>query len=151
MQEIDDLKKVLFICTHNSARSQMAEALCRQMCGDYFEIYSAGMKPGAVNPTAVEVMSEIGIDIGEQRSKSVFDFIQAKMKFTYVITLCDESIQHCPSFPGAPEPIDWSFPDPAGFTGTHEEIVRRMRKVRDMMKKRLVNWCAEMCVAEPVA
>ena len=103
-------KRVLFLCTGNSARSQMAEDLLRQMAGDRFEVYSAGTQPKGMHPRSVEVMNEIGIDISKHTSKDVSAFINEK--FDYVITVCDRAKQHCPVFPGA-EPIHWGFEDPA--------------------------------------
>src|SRR3990167_1894983 len=96
-----DKKRVLFICVHNSARSQMAEAFLNQMAGDRFEVESAGLEPGKLNPLAIEVMKEAGIDISQNKTKSVFDFYGAGKKYDYVITVCDESQSgQCPVFPG---------------------------------------------------
>ena len=141
------MKKVLFICVHNSARSQMAEALLKQHCGDFFEVASAGMKPGTLNPLAVQVMNEIGIDISQNKTKDLFPFIRERPGYNYVISVCDKSAgQHCPSFPSGVRQIEWSFPDPATFTGTDEEKLARTREVRDALKARIEAWCAEMCV-----
>src|SRR5215472_4249309 len=103
-------KRVLFLCTGNSARSQMAEGLLRQMAGDRFEIFSAGTHPKGLHPRSAEVMKEAGIDIAHHRSKDVSDF--ANQKFDYVITVCDRAKEHCPVFPAA-QPIHWGFDDPA--------------------------------------
>ena len=127
----------------------MAEALCRETCGDHFESHSAGMKPTAVNPVAIDVMFEIGLDISRQRSKSLFEFMSSNAKFDYVITLCDEAKgQKCPNVPGGAEYLRWSFPDPAAVEGTRGEQLQRTRQVRDAIKQKLTNWCAEMCVTE---
>src|SRR5476649_94120 len=105
-------KKVLFVCIHNSARSQMAEAFLNQICGEEFEAHSAGLEPGKLNPTVVEAMQEIGIDISGNRTKAVFDIIKSGQMFAYVITVCDEtSAESCPYFPGQSTRLHWSFPD----------------------------------------
>jgi len=133
MKSSDGKRKVLFICTHNSARSQMAEGLLRTMYGDRYEAYSAGIKPTGVHPLAVRVMAEIGIDISHHRSKSVVEFLGAE--FDYVVTVCDRAKESCPFFPGAREYIHVGFDDPAGFSGTEEESLSVFRRVRDEIKK----------------
>jgi arsenate reductase len=141
------MKKVLFVCTHNSARSQMAEALLKQICGESFHVESAGTRPGQLNPLAVEAMAELGIDISQNKTKSIFPFIRERPPFNYVISVCDESAQeHCPTFPSGVEQLQWSFPDPSKFTGTQEEKLARTREVREAIKKRIDAWCAETCV-----
>jgi arsenate reductase len=125
-------KRVLFLCTGNSARSQMAEGLLRDMAGDRFDVYSAGTHPKGLHPRSVEVMKEVGIDISEQTSKDVDVFI--KDKFDYVITVCDRAKQHCPVFPGA-EPIHWGFEDPADAPTNRQLDV--FRHVRDEIRRRL--------------
>jgi arsenate reductase len=137
MKSSDGKRKVLFICTHNSARSQMAEGLLRTMYGDRYEAYSAGTKPTGVHPLAVRVMAEIGIDISHHRSKSVVEFLGAE--FDYVVTVCDRAKESCPFFPGAREYIHVGFDDPAGFSGTEEESLSVFRRVRDEIKK----WISE--------
>jgi arsenate reductase len=124
-------KKVLFICTRNSARSQMAEAFLRAFYGGDFEAWSAGTEPTGVNPYTVQVMKEIGIDISNERSKSVREFLG--MNFDYVITVCDQARESCPFFPGRTI-IHRAFEDPARFEGTEEEILSTFRKVRDEIK-----------------
>ncbi len=142
------MKKVLFVCVHNSARSQMAEALLNQMCGDEFEAQSAGLSPGKLNPLAVEVMQEIGIDISKKEVRSVFDVWKSGQMFAYVITVCDEtSAERCPIFPGVTTRLHWSFPDPSTFEGTWEERVERTRRVRDMIKIMIQEWCRSNCLA----
>ncbi len=107
-------QRVLFICVHNSARSQMAEAFLREICGDQFEAHSAGLEPGELNPSAVEAMREIGIDISQKQTQSVFDVFKSGELFSYVITVCDEtSAERCPIFPGVAKRLHWSFADPA--------------------------------------
>lgn len=127
--------KVLFVCIHNSARSQMAEAFVNEFLSDKFIAESAGLEPGKLNPLVVKSMSEIGIDISNNKTKDVFDFIKDGKIFNYVITVCDEaSGQRCPIFPGALKRIHWSFEDPSSFTGTEEEKLLKIAKVRDAIK-----------------
>ena len=136
-------KKVLFVCVHNSARSQIAEALLKHLAGERFEVESAGLEPGKLNPLAIEVMKEIGIDISRNKTKSVFDFYKQGKHYDYVITVCDESqAQRCPVFPGtaATKRIHWSFDDPAGFQGTREEKLEKTRQVRDKIEQQIKQW-----------
>src|SRR5256885_2702453 len=112
-------KRVLFVCIHNSARSQMAEAFLNNICGEQFEAQSAGLEPGKLNPIVVEAMREVGIDISRNQTKSASDMIQSGKSFDYVITVCDEtSSEHCPIFPGTTTRWHWSFPDPSVIQGT---------------------------------
>ncbi len=128
-------KKVLFLCTENSCRSQMAEGLLRHLRGDKFEVFSAGTRPSAVNPAAIKVMAEIGIDISGHRSKSVEEF--QGMNFDFVITTCDAARETCPVFPGKARRLHWNFKDPAAVRGSEEEILSAFRKVRDEIKQRV--------------
>ena len=138
--------RVLFVCIHNSARSQMAEAFLNQLCPDDFEAHSAGMEPGKLNPVVVEAMQEIGIDISGNPTKSVFDMFKTGKMFAYVITVCDEtSAERCPIFPGVAKRLHWSFADPSSFQGSPEEKLARTREVRDTIKARIEEWCAEVC------
>ena len=115
-------KKVLFICVHNSARSQMAEAWLNEICGDYFEAHSAGLEPGQLNPLAIEAMREVGIDISGKKTQAVFDVFKSGELFAYVVTVCDESsAEKCPIFPGVTNRLHWSFPDPSALTGTYQQ------------------------------
>ena len=124
--------RVLFVCIHNSARSQIAEALLKKIGGDRFEVQSAGLEPGSLNPLAVEVMREVGVDISANLTKSVFDFFKSGSMFDYVITVCDgASAEKCPIFPGITQRIHWSFADPAALTGSHEEKISAARRIRD--------------------
>jgi arsenate reductase (thioredoxin) len=142
-------RKVLFICVHNSARSQMAEAFLNEICGDHFEAHSAGLEPGNLNPLAVEAMREIGIDISHNQTQSVFDVFKSGELFACVITVCDESnAGRCPIFPGVTTRLHWSFPDPAALIGTHEECLVGTRKIRDQILARVEMWCDEMCAVE---
>jgi arsenate reductase len=128
----------MFVCIHNSARSQMAEAFLNQLGGDRFETLSAGLEPGTLNPLVVEVMKEVGVDISGNKTKSVFDFHQRGELFDYVFTVCDEtSGERCPIFPGAAKRIHWGFPDPSAVTGTHEEKLKRIRVIRDLIKSEI--------------
>ena len=140
--------KVLFICVHNSARSQMAEAWLNYLCSDFFEARSAGLEPGTLNPLAVEVMKEVGIDISEKKTQSVFDVFKSAELFAYVITVCDESsAEKCPIFPGPAQRLHWSFPDPSRVTGSREEKLAQVRAIRDEIRAKIDNWCAEVCSA----
>jgi arsenate reductase len=142
-------KKVLFVCIHNSARSQMAEAFLNQMCGDEFEAHSAGLEPGKLNPIVVAVMREAGLDLSGNQTKAVSDFVKSGKTFACVITVCDEtSAERCPVFPGVTTRLHWSFPDPSSFQGTPEEKLARTREVRDMIEQKVRQWCDEVC---PVA
>lgn len=139
-------RRVLFVCIHNSARSQMAEAFLKQRCGDKFEVQSAGLEPGKLNPTVVEVMKEIGIDISGNPTKAVWDFVKAGESFSYVITVCDEtSAERCPVFPGMTTRLHWSFPDPSAFPGAAEDKLAKTRLVRDAIKAKIDVWCREVC------
>lgn len=132
--------KVLFICVHNSARSQMAEAWLNYLYGDRFEAQSAGFEPGNLNLLAVEAMREVGIDISQNKTKSIFDLVKAGMIFSYVITLCDEAGEQCPIFPGITTRLHWSIPDPAAVTGTEEEKLEKVRNIRDAIKLSIEQW-----------
>ena len=115
-------EKVLFVCIHNSARSQMAEAWLNFLYGDRFEAQSAGLEPGPLNPLVVAGMAEAGIDISQNKTKGVYDFFKKGSLFSWVITVCDESAaERCPMFPGVAKRLHWSFPDPSLLTGTAED------------------------------
>jgi arsenate reductase len=138
--------KVLFVCIHNSARSQMAEAFLTRTCGEVFEAQSAGLEPGKLNPVVVEVMKEAGIDISGKPTKAVFDILKTGQLFSHVITVCDEtSAERCPIFPGVTRRLHWSFADPSSFRGTPEEVLARTREVRDAVRQKIEEWCAEVC------
>jgi arsenate reductase (thioredoxin) len=133
-------KKVLFLCTHNSCRSQMAEGLLKNLAGDKFDVYSAGVEPTSVHPLAKKVMKEIGIEISGQQSKSIDEFLDKE--FDYVITVCDNARQTCPFFPGNHELLHWSLEDPATALGSEGKRLLMFRKVRDQLKdhiQRLIN------------
>lgn len=137
--------RILFVCVHNSARSQMAEAFLNSLAGDRFEAFSAGLEPAPLNPLATEVMKEAGIDISRNAAKSVFDIYRSGALFGYVIAVCDaESAQRCPIFPGITRTIVWSFPDPASFTGSREERLAGTRHVRDAIKAKVKEFIREI-------
>jgi len=129
------MTRVLFLCVHNSARSQMAEGLLRAWGSDSYEVASAGSVATEVRPLAIRAMAEIGIDISEQWSKTSDAF--AGQTFDYAITVCDESREACPYFPGATTQLHWSFDDPAAATGTEEERLAVFRRVRDEIAARI--------------
>ena len=131
--------KVLFLCTGNSARSQIAEAYLRKCAGDRFEVYSAGLEPGVVNPYTFRVMEEVGIDMSAHRSKSLTEFI-GKENFGYMITVCDRAEQSCPIFPGMGIRLHWPFEDPAAFQGSDEEKLAKFRQVRDQIELKVAEW-----------
>jgi arsenate reductase len=128
-------KRVLVLCTGNSARSQMAEGLLRNMAGDRFEVFSAGTRPAGLNPMAVAAMGEIGMDISRHHSKSVEEF--SRQSFDYVITVCDSANESCPIFPGVAQRLHYSFQDPAAAQGSAEEQMAVFRRVRDQIGERL--------------
>jgi arsenate reductase (thioredoxin) len=127
--------KVLFLCTHNSARSQMAEGLLRHLAGDRFEAHSAGTEATHVRPLAIRAMDEIGVDISGQESKTLERYLGKP--FDYVITVCDDANEACPFFPGATNRLHWSLPDPSAAKGTEEERLEVFRSVRDALRDRV--------------
>jgi len=130
--------RVLFLCTHNSARSQMAEGFLRAMAGDRFESGSAGTEKTSVNPLAIRAMAELGIDLGEHTSKLYADV--ASGAWDYLITVCDDANERCPWVPGSVQRLHWSFPDPSRATGSEEERLAVFRRVRDQIQERLTDW-----------
>ncbi len=133
--------RVLFVCVHNSARSQMAEAFLNHLAGDRFEAESAGLTPGLLNPVVVEVMKEVGLDISRNSTNSVFEFLKQGKKYDFVITVCEQSAsERCPLFPGKTQRLHWSFEDPSGFTGPEEDIKNRTRTVRDQIKAAITDF-----------
>jgi len=133
---VNEKKRILVVCTGNSARSQMAEGLLRHEGGERFEVFSAGTKPTHVRPEAVAAMYEIGIDISHQRSKSVDEFVGQPLDF--VITVCDNANETCPVFPGNVKRLHWPFPDPAVVNGSDEERLAAFRRVRDRIHGRIM-------------
>jgi arsenate reductase len=130
--------RVLFLCTHNSARSQMAEGFLRAMAGGRFAAGSAGTEKTSVNPLAIRVMAELGIDLGGHRSKLYADV--AAEDWDYLITVCDDANERCPWVPGSVQRLHWSFPDPSRAPGTEEERLALFRRVRDQIRQRLTDW-----------
>ena len=140
-----DGMKVLFVCIHNSARSQIAEAYLNLFGNGKFDAESAGLEPGGLNPFAVEAMKEDGIDISNNKVKDVFDFFKKGKMYGYVITVCDEaSAERCPIFPGVCERLHWSFADPAAIEGTYEEKLTGTRIIRDQIKMKIKDWIREV-------
>jgi arsenate reductase len=136
--------KVLFLCTGNSARSQMAEAFLREYGGDRFEAYSAGLEPSVINPYVYRVMREVGLDLAGQRSKDIGEYM-GKVHFGYMITVCANAEERCPAvFPGMGQRLHWPFEDPAAFEGSEEETLAKFREVRDQIKQRIKDWLAEL-------
>ncbi len=130
--------KVLFVCIHNSARSQMAEAFLKKYGGEKFEAESAGLESGKLNPIVVDAMREAGVDISRNQTKRVFDFVKQGRTFNYVITVCDEaSAERCPIFPGITKRLHWSFPDPSQLTGNSDEKLAKTKEVRDQIEQKI--------------
>ncbi len=143
---MNDKPRVLFLCTGNSARSQMAEALLRHYAGDRFEVHSAGLEPKGVNPYTLRAMDEIGIDVRSQQSKSVSTYL-GRMIFGYVITVCSNAEANCPIFPGYTIRMHWPFDDPAAATGSDDEIMAQFRQVRDQIATQIQGWLVEQGVS----
>lgn len=132
---------VLFLCVHNSARSQMAEAFLKKYGGDRFSVESAGLEPGTLNPIVVDVMREVNIDISQNKTKGVFEYVKNGRIFDFVITVCDESTaQQCPVFPGITRRLHWDFEDPSSFNGTLDERIERTRIVREKIETAIMRW-----------
>jgi arsenate reductase (thioredoxin) len=142
-------KKVLFICVHNSARSQMAAALLNEVCGEFFEAQSAGLEPGMLNPLAVEALQEIGTDISGNETQSVFDVFKSGQLFAYAITVCSESeSKGSPIFAGVTKRLHWPFADPSQFTGTHEQRLAKTRELLEEIRAQIEDFCEEHCAVE---
>jgi arsenate reductase len=135
------MKRVLFICTHNSARSQMAEGLINHDLAGKVQAFSAGTEPSSVHPLAIAAMGELGIDISQHRSKSIDEFVNEN--FDFVITLCDHAAESCPIFFGGVQRIHMGFPNPAAFTGSKEEQLASFRKVRDQIRAQMVEFLSD--------
>lgn len=139
-------KKVLFVCIHNSARSQMAEAWLNHLCSDFAIAESAGLEPGKLNLLAVEVMKESGIDISNNPTKGTLELFRQGNKYDFVITVCDQkAAERCPIFPGFTQRIHWSFADPSAFEGSWDERVAQTRLVRDAIREHIQQWCDNEC------
>jgi arsenate reductase (thioredoxin) len=138
--------RVLFLCSGNSARSQMAEALLRKLGGKKFEAHSAGLEPKGMNPLTVEALEEIGLDAGGQNSKSLQVYLG--QKFAHVITVCDHANEKCPAWPGNSQRHHWGFEDPAAVKGTHDEQLNAFRRIRDEIAERIKLWLQELAGAQ---
>jgi arsenate reductase (thioredoxin) len=137
--------RVLFICVHNSARSQMAEAYLRRFCGDAATVASAGLAPTAINPLVVRAMAEEGIDLSGKKTQKVFDLFKDGRLFDYVVTVCEESLEgQCPVFPGVTHRLHLPFPDPAAVTGSEEEKLASVRAIRDRIRERMETLAEEI-------
>lgn len=135
-------QKVLFLCTGNSARSQMAEAFLRKYGGDQFEAHSAGLEPKGMNPFTVQVMKESGVDVSTQTSKGVDTYL-GKVLFQYLVTVCDDADKNCPTvWPGVNHRMHWSFQDPAAVEGSDEEKLAKFREIRDQIEAKVKDWLA---------
>ena len=131
---------VLFVCSHNSSRSQMAEGWLRHLAGDRFEVASAGVEPGTLNPLAVEAMAEVGIDISNHKAQGIKEYL-GHWPVYYLIVVCDKAGETCPRiWPGARERLNWFFDDPAAAKGTHEQKLSVFRRVRDEIRDRIETW-----------
>jgi arsenate reductase len=138
-------KRVLFVCVHNSARSQMAEALLKKIAGDRFEAESAGLEPGTINPLAIDAMRQLGVDISKNKTQSVFDVVKSGRLFAYVITVCDEtSGERCPTFAGITKRLHWSFKDPSSLQGSYEQKLSQTIVIREEISKRIEEWLTEL-------
>lgn len=139
---------VLFVCVHNSARSQMAAALLNKTCGEFFEAESAGLEPGQLNPHVVKALMDVGIDISKNQTQQVFDLWKSGRMFQYVITVCSEAeAEGCPLFPGVTIRLHWPFPDPSKFAGTEAERLEQTRRVMDQIHARVDSFCEEHCTS----
>ena len=137
-------KRVLFLCIHNSARSQMAAAFLKQAAGDRFDVESAGIEPGKLNALVVTAMKQIGIDISGNQTQSVFDLFKSGQRFQYVISVCDEaSAERCPIFPGVTTRLNWSFADPSTFAGSEAERLKQVIAVRDEIRAKIEAFLSE--------
>ena len=134
-----EIIRVLFLCTGNSARSQMAEAILRNAAPDRFEVFSAGLEPGVINPLTIQVLKEIGMDASRQVAKGLDTFI-GKVSFDYLITVCSNAEQRCPFFPGMGQRLHWPFDDPAAFSGSDEDKLAKFREVRDLIAGKINEW-----------
>ena len=142
-------KRVLFICVHNSARSQMAEAFLKELGGREIEVQSAGLAPTEINPLVVGAMAEVGLDISKNKTQSVFDLFKQGRLYTEVITVCDQGAEKCPVFPGLSQRLHWPFEDPAQFEGTREQKLAQTRRVRDQIREKIRQWLEQQASNGP--
>lgn len=139
-------QKVLFLCTGNSARSQMAEAILRKHAGDKFDVFSAGLEPKGINPFTVLVMKEAGYDLTSQYSKQL-NVYYAKYQFDYLITVCSDAEKNCPFFPGVSVRLHWPFDDPAAVKGDDEAVLSKFREIRDQIEQKIDSWLSSLDTA----
>ena len=140
----DNRVRIMFVCIHNSARSQMCESFVRHYAGDRFDVHSSGIESGRLNPLVVQAMAEIGISMEGQFAKPAKDYIDRNETFDYVVTVCDESsAERCPMFPGKHTRLHWGFPDPSAIQGTDEEKLAGIRPIRDAIEKRVKQWLSD--------
>lgn len=143
--------RVLFVCVHNGGRSQMCEAFLKRYAGERFDVQSAGLEPGKLNPLVVQAMAEIGIDISNNKTKDVFRIWRGGHIFKYVIAVCDkEAAEKCPIFPGIVRRLHWPFPDPAKVTGTPQQRLDEVRRIRDEIAAKVQDWLASLPIEETV-
>ncbi|MDC7229915.1 MAG: arsenate reductase ArsC [Sphaerochaetaceae bacterium] len=136
-------ERIMFVCIHNSARSQMCEAFVKHYASDRFEAHSSGIEAGKLNPLVVQAMEEIGISMEGHYAKPAQEYIDRDEAFDYVVTVCDESnAERCPMFPGRSERMHWGFPDPSAMTGSDEEKLEGIRPIRDAIHTRITDWIA---------
>lgn len=135
--------RIMFVCIHNSARSQMAEAFVRHYAADRFDVHSSGIEAGKLNPLVVQAMAEVGVSMDGHFAKGAQEYIDRKEVFDYVVTVCDESsAERCPMFPGKHARMHWGFPDPSAITGTDDEKLAGIRPIRDAIEKKVKEWIA---------
>jgi len=147
MKQNQEKIKVLFLCTGNSCRSQMAEAWLRELGGNRYEVYSAGLEPHGVNPYTILVMEETGYAMSGHRSKHLDEYI-GKIEFDFLITVCGNADERCPYFPGMGTRLHWPFEDPAAFEGPEDEKIEQFRMIRDQIKNKIRSWLDEEAYTE---
>jgi len=142
--QISEKERVLFLCTGNTARSQMAEAFLRHHAGERFEVHSAGLEPGVIRPLTLQVMEEAGVSMAGHTSKGVEVYL-GKLHFNYLITVCDNAEKNCPAvWPGVNQRLHWSFDDPAAYVGSYDERLQKFREVRDQIERKVLKWLTEV-------
>jgi arsenate reductase len=149
--EMLSMPRVLLVCVRNSGRSQMGEAFLKRYAGERFDVLSAGLKPGKLNPLVVEVMAEIGVDISNNKTKSILSIWRSGQVFEYVIAVCDkQSAEKCPIFPRLTTRLHWPFQDPSKVTGTYEQKLQKVREIRDEIASKVQVWLASLPVEQSV-
>ncbi len=149
--EMPSVPRVLFVCVHNGGRSQICEAFLKRYARERFDVQSAGLEPGELNPLVVQAMAEVGIDISNNKTKDVFHIWRSGQIFQYVIAVCDkEAAEKCPIFPGIVTRLHWPFPDPAKVTGTLQQRLEEVRRIRDEIAAKVQDWLASLPIEETV-